>query len=147
VENDNQWAALCAAARWKTLVAAKGATTHIAIPSGIVWKHTGGNVGLATSGSGDVLAGIITGLAARGACVEQAAVWAVRLHALAGDELQRNLGRVGYLAREIPSQIPFLMDALARPAEAESSGPSVRQLSGKETSQKNAKSQDRSRTN
>ena len=44
------------------MVALKGALTHIATPDGEVWRHDGGNVGLAVSGSGDVLAGIIAGL-------------------------------------------------------------------------------------
>ncbi|MET0659121.1 MAG: NAD(P)H-hydrate dehydratase [Steroidobacteraceae bacterium] len=113
VENDKQRATVSAAKRWRTLVAGKGATTHIASPAGEVWIHAGGNVGLATSGSGDVLAGVITGLCARGAPVEQATAWAVRLHALAGDQLVQRYGRVGYLAREIPEHIPRLMEAYA----------------------------------
>ncbi|MET0988408.1 MAG: NAD(P)H-hydrate dehydratase [Steroidobacteraceae bacterium] len=116
VEKDKQHAALSAAKRWTTVVVAKGATTHIANPTGEVWVHAGGNVGLATSGSGDVLAGIITGLCARGAPIEQATVWAVRLHALAGDKLQQRFGRIGYLAREIPDHIPPLMESFADPA-------------------------------
>jgi NAD(P)H-hydrate repair Nnr-like enzyme with NAD(P)H-hydrate dehydratase domain len=69
--------------------------------------------GLGTSGSGDVLAGIIVGLAARGAPLEQAAVWGVALHARAGQALAERLGPIGYLARELPAQIPMLLDQLA----------------------------------
>lgn len=115
VESHKRHATLSAAKRWNTLVAGKGATTHIASPTGEVWVHSGGNVGLATSGSGDVLAGIITGLCSRGASIEQATVWGVRLHALAGDKLQQRYGRVGYLAREIPENIPLVMEAFAKP--------------------------------
>jgi ADP-dependent NAD(P)H-hydrate dehydratase len=49
------------AQRWNAVVALKGARTVIATPRGERWQHEGGNVGLATSGSGDVLAGIIAG--------------------------------------------------------------------------------------
>lgn len=91
------------------IVVLKGATTHIAAPDGRLWIHTRGSVGLGTSGSGDVLAGVITGLAARGAAPEQAAVWGVYLHGRAGAALTRRHGLVGYLAREISAEIPALL--------------------------------------
>jgi NAD(P)H-hydrate repair Nnr-like enzyme with NAD(P)H-hydrate dehydratase domain len=69
------------------VVALKGARTIIAAPGGERWQHEGGNIGLATSGSGDVLAGIIAGLAARGAELAQAVSWGVALHARAGERL------------------------------------------------------------
>lgn len=94
----------------------KGATTHVAAPDGRRWINTGGSVGLGTSGSGDVLAGIIAGLAARGAPPEQAAVWGVHLHAAAGAMLARRLGRLGLLAREIAAEVPPLMARLQRKA-------------------------------
>lgn len=98
----------CAQA-WGVVLALKGATTYIAAPDGRMWVNTAGSVGLGTSGSGDVLAGLITGLAARGATPEQAAVWGVHLHAKAGARLSRRLGLVGFLAREISGEIPGLM--------------------------------------
>jgi hydroxyethylthiazole kinase-like uncharacterized protein yjeF len=101
-----------AARRWNALVALKGATTIIAAPDGQVWRHEGGNVGLATSGSGDTLCGIIAGLAARGAPLEQACAWGVALHARAGDKLARQSGPLGYLARDIAPEVPALMHAL-----------------------------------
>jgi NAD(P)H-hydrate repair Nnr-like enzyme with NAD(P)H-hydrate dehydratase domain len=64
---------------------------------------------LGTSGSGDVLAGLIAGLAARGAAPEQAAVWGVWLHARAGKRLSQRLGTVGFLAREIAAEVPALL--------------------------------------
>ena len=101
-----------AAARdWNAVVALKGARTIIGAPDGGMWQHEGGNVGLASSGSGDVLAGIIAGLAARGASLAQAACWGVALHALAGERLAARLGSLGYLARELPDEIPALLDA------------------------------------
>ena len=90
----------------------KGADTLIASPEGDVWLHQGGCVGLGTSGSGDVLAGLITGLLAQGAPPAQAAVWGVALHARAGDALVRDIGAIGFLASEIPGQVPGIMEAL-----------------------------------
>ena len=106
-------AARAAAHRWNALVALKGATTCIAAPDGRLWTHEGGNAGLATSGSGDVLAGLIAGLAARGAALEQAAAWGVTLHALAGEQLARRLGPLGFMASELAAEVPALMHGLA----------------------------------
>ncbi|RZL09473.1 MAG: NAD(P)H-hydrate dehydratase [Rubrivivax sp.] len=100
-----------AAVLWNAVVALKGARTVIATPDGRWWQHEGGNVGLATSGSGDTLAGIITGLAARGAPLEQASAWGVALHAAAGVTLAERFGTLGYLARELSPEVPALMQA------------------------------------
>ena len=105
--------ALGAARRWNAIVALKGATTFIAAPDGSLWRHTGGNVGLAISGSGDVLAGVIAGLASRGAPAAQAAVWGVALHARAGEQLAARSGPLGYLARDLSAEVPALMGTLA----------------------------------
>ena len=96
--------AVDAARRWHAVVA---------LPDGSSWTHAGGNIGLAISGSGDTLAGIITGLAARGAPLEQACAWGIALHALAGEQLALRFGMLGYLAREIPAEIPALLRNLA----------------------------------
>jgi len=106
-------AAIGAARRWNAIVALKGATTFIAAPDGSLWRHTGGNVGLAISGSGDVLAGLVAGLASRGAVAAQAAVWGVALHARAGERLAARSGPLGYLARDLSAEVPPLMAALA----------------------------------
>ncbi|CAN5363986.1 NAD(P)H-hydrate dehydratase [soil metagenome] len=107
-------AARNAAREWNALVALKGANTVIAAPDGRAWLHAGGDIGLAVSGSGDTLAGIIAGLAARGAPLEQAAAWGVFVHASAGESLSRQFGRIGYLAREIPGKVPRLLERLGR---------------------------------
>ena len=109
---DPQHAALEAAREWNAVVAVKGASTLIAASDGSRWRHDCGHEGLATSGSGDVLAGLIAGLAARQAPLEQACAWGVVLHAMAGRELARRLGPLGYLARELPGEIPRLMRRL-----------------------------------
>ena len=113
VAADPQASALAAAQRWHAVVALKGRLTVIAAPDGRSWRHAGGNVGLGSSGSGDVLAGLVAGLAARGAPLEQAAAWGVALHALAGEQLALRHGPLGYLAREIDAEIPALLRLLA----------------------------------
>ena len=113
VQQQPQTMAREAARRWQAVVALKGRQTHIAAPDGRMWRHDGGNVGLATSGSGDTLAGLIAGLAARGAPLPQACAWGVVLHARAGERLTRRLGPLGLLARELAGEVPDLLRELA----------------------------------
>jgi hydroxyethylthiazole kinase-like uncharacterized protein yjeF len=87
----------------------KSVETYIATPEGEAWVNKEGSVGLGISGSGDVLSGLIAGLAARGATPAQAACWGVWLHARAGAVLEKKMGPVGYLAREIAREVPALM--------------------------------------
>ena len=101
-----------AAARLQAVVALKGRDTFIASPDGKAWRYADGPVGLATSGSGDVLAGLITGLLARGASAVHAACWGVFLHGEAGLRLSRQIGRLGFLARELGPQVPSILQAL-----------------------------------
>ncbi|HEX8284423.1 MAG TPA: NAD(P)H-hydrate dehydratase [Pyrinomonadaceae bacterium] len=102
-----------AAEEWRAVVVLKGRETFIASPGGAAYVNRAGNVGLATSGSGDVLAGVIAGLVARGAEALHAAAWGVHLHALAGERLSRRAGLLGFLARELPAEIPPLMSELS----------------------------------
>lgn len=92
----------------------KGPRTVLATPTGATFVSTNGNPGLGTSGSGDILAGVIAGLAARGASPIQAAAWAVYLHAAAGDKLARSQGPLGYLARDLSPELPALLAKLDR---------------------------------
>jgi hydroxyethylthiazole kinase-like uncharacterized protein yjeF len=108
VEEDPARFARDAARRLRAVVVMKGATTYIAQPDGALFCNIEGDVGLATSGSGDTLAGIIGGLLARGLRPIGAAVWGVYLHAQAGRALSQRIGP-GFLAREIPAEIPELM--------------------------------------
>ena len=110
VEDDPAACARAAAARFGAVVALKGAESWIAEPDGTLHHYAGGSVGLATSGSGDTLAGIVAGLAARGASAAQAAVWGVYVHGTAGNQLARRLGRVGYLARELLDEVPRVIE-------------------------------------
>lgn len=101
---------LRAAELYGALVLVKGVTSHVVTPDGRAWAYRGGAPGLGVSGSGDVLAGIVGGLLARGAEPLAALLWAVLLHGEAGESLARQVGPIGFLAREIPAQVPALLN-------------------------------------
>ena len=77
-----------------------------------VWVAEVGNPGLGTAGSGDVQAGLVTGLLGRGAQPVQAAVWGAYLHGTAGDRVADRVGPLGYLARELGAEVPALLAEL-----------------------------------
>jgi ADP-dependent NAD(P)H-hydrate dehydratase len=98
-----------AAKRYRSVVVVKGVTSHVVTPDGDAWTYRGGGPGLGVSGSGDVLAGIVGGLLARGAEPLTALLWAVWLHGEAGAAMARKTGAIGFLAREVPDEIPALL--------------------------------------
>lgn len=108
IEADPRAALEKAAARYGGALMVKGATSYIAAGT-VRLAYGGGGVGLATGGSGDVLAGLIGALAARGLTPLAALAWGTWLHGEAGRQLAETVGPIGYLARELPAQIPRLM--------------------------------------
>jgi ADP-dependent NAD(P)H-hydrate dehydratase len=104
--DDPSGAARELAAAAQATVGLGGATSWVAAPDGRLWRDESGGAGLGVSGSGDVRAGIVAGLLARGADPVQAAVWAAHLHGRAGERLAAAIGRLGFLARELPPEIP-----------------------------------------
>lgn len=99
------------AAQAGCVVVMKGVPTYVVDHAGTALKYLVHAPGLGTSGSGDVLAGLIAGLMARGASPTTAAAWGAWLHGNAGLQLARQVGPVGYLARDISPQVPQLMAA------------------------------------
>jgi NAD(P)H-hydrate repair Nnr-like enzyme with NAD(P)H-hydrate dehydratase domain len=81
---------------------------EIAAPDGRRWACSDGTPGLGTSGSGDVLAGLIGGAAARSGDAAQAACWGTYVHHEAGCRLSNRMGRLGFLARELLEEVPSL---------------------------------------
>lgn len=97
-----------AAARFGATVVLKSARTWIATPGRQSLLYDHGSPGLATAGSGDVLAGIIGGLLARDVAPHDAAAWGVWIHGEAGRKLTADIGLLGFLARDIIPLIPSM---------------------------------------
>ena len=84
----------------------KGARTIIASPDGRVMINRTGNSGMATGGSGDVLAGMTGSLLAQSAKPFDAAAAAVYLHGLAGDIAAEKLSKISMLPTDLINEIP-----------------------------------------
>jgi ADP-dependent NAD(P)H-hydrate dehydratase len=93
-------------------VALKGTETWVCGPGTPLLHYTGGCPGLGIGGSGDVLAGIIGGLIARGAPPLVATAWGVALHGAAGQQAAKEIGAAGFLARELLPRVPRLLETL-----------------------------------
>jgi len=102
--------ALDAADRFGATIIMKGPQTIVASKRGELLQYSGGGPGMATAGSGDVLAGLLGGLLARGTDVLVAAAWSVFLHGEAGKRVAGAPGATGFLARELLAPIPMLME-------------------------------------
>ncbi|MGI6085692.1 MAG: NAD(P)H-hydrate dehydratase [Acetivibrionales bacterium] len=87
-------------------VVLKGAGTIIAANDGRISINPTGNHGMATAGSGDVLAGVITSLLGQGLSPYEAAIAGTYLHGLAGDFAASEKGAVGVMASDIAENIP-----------------------------------------
>lgn len=97
------------AERTGSVVVSGLATSWIVAPDGRVWRDESGGPGLGASGSGDVKAGVIAGLVVRGGDPAQATAWATYAHGRAGERLAAQVGFVGFLARELMTEIPRVL--------------------------------------
>jgi ADP-dependent NAD(P)H-hydrate dehydratase len=114
VEREPGRAVLDAVERFGATVAVRGQTTWIADPRAGPFVERGGHATLGTSGSGDVLAGMVLGLAARGAPALSALSWAVHAHCRCGQVLAGRDGGIGMIARELLDLIPRSFNELLR---------------------------------
>ena len=96
----------------------KGAPTVIASPTGEVDFCSLGNDGMATAGSGDVLAGLVAGVLAQGADLPTAARLATMIHSRAGDICRTEIGAHGMLAGDILRCLPYAWRELEGDDEA-----------------------------
>jgi len=99
------------AGQWRVTLVLKGANSIIAAPDGRALISPFANPGLASGGTGDVLAGVITGLIAQGVEPFQAAALGGYLHGLTGEDAAKELGSAGMLAGDL---LPALPRAMAR---------------------------------
>ncbi len=124
---DHVGSARTAAAAFGCEVVFKGAPTVVASPGGTADLCSLGNDGMATAGSGDVLAGLLAGLLAQHLPPDVAARVGVMVHSRAGDIARAELGRRGMIAGDILRFVPFAWRELEAGPDEEESPPADRE--------------------
>lgn len=102
------------ASEWGKTIVLKGAYTVVAAPDGRCRISPVANAGLASAGTGDVLAGVIAGLVAQGLNPFDAAALGVWLHAQAGEMIKDELGDAGMLASDLLPVLPKVIKGLKK---------------------------------
>lgn len=97
--------------RYDGTVILKGANTLIVQPSEPVWLCDRGNPGMGTAGMGDVLTGVLAGVAGQVSDAQLTARVAVLVHALAGDRAAERTGERGLLAGDVIAQLPACVNS------------------------------------
>lgn len=101
IQRDRPAAARAIAKAYHAITVLKGHHTLVAAPGGELHLCMGGNPGMATAGTGDILAGVIVGLMARGLGTEDAACLGVYHHAKAGDRAAFEHGQESLIASDL----------------------------------------------
>ncbi len=91
---------------FEVVLVSKANKTLVAGPDGSIYENYTGNPGLATAGTGDVLAGIIAGLLAQGFTTFEASQLGVYLHGLAGDIAAQEKTQPGIIASDVIEYLP-----------------------------------------
>jgi len=112
IEEDRLETAQRAAQEWGHVVVLKGAYTVIAVPDGRATINPFANPGLASAGTGDVLAGCIVGFLAQGLEPYAAAIAGAYIHGLAGELVRQKLGDAGMVAGDLLPMLPRVIKAL-----------------------------------
>jgi hydroxyethylthiazole kinase-like uncharacterized protein yjeF len=102
------------AAEWHQTIVLKGAYTIIATADGRCRISPFANAGLASAGTGDVLAGVIAGLVAQGLKPFDAAALGVYLHGLAGEKVKNEIGDTGMIASDLLPVLPLVINQLKK---------------------------------
>ncbi len=100
------------AAEWNKTIVLKGAYTVVAAPDGRSQVSNIANPGLASAGTGDVLAGAIAGMVAQGLSLFDAAACGVYLHGMAGEMVRDRLGDAGMIASDLLVALPQVIKQL-----------------------------------
>ena len=106
VQADRVTVAQSQAATWGHVVVLKGAHTVVAAPDGRTAIEPFANAGLATAGTGDVLAGAVVALRAQGLGAFESAVAGAYLHGLAGELARAKMGVAGMVAGDVLAYLP-----------------------------------------
>ncbi|MFO8101470.1 MAG: NAD(P)H-hydrate dehydratase [Dehalococcoidia bacterium] len=109
IQEDRLEAALTAARQWGRTVVLKGAFTVVASPEGKAGICGIANPGLASAGTGDVLAGAIAGFMAQGLPPFDAATCGVYIHAMAGEMVKAEIGDTGMIASDLLLALPVVI--------------------------------------
>jgi len=112
IQSDRAGIAKKLASEWRKTIVLKGAYTVIATPKGQVRISPVANPGLASAGTGDVLAGAIAGLVAQGLSLFDAAALGVYLHGKAGEVVRDRLGDTGMIATDLLPILPLVIKQL-----------------------------------
>jgi len=110
IQQDRVGAAQRLAAKYRAVVVLKGCGTVVADPAGRYAICPLGNPGMASAGSGDVLAGVIGALLAQRLSLWDAAITGVVAHAAAGDLVALEQGERGMLASDITTCLPWVLN-------------------------------------
>lgn len=108
IQRDRVGSAVAIARRFGAVAVLKGAGTIVTDGSRVFINKTG-NPGLATGGSGDVLAGIVASFLARKMAPFEAAILSVYIHGRAGDLAAVRIGELGMIATDLLEQIPVAL--------------------------------------
>lgn len=109
---DIEWAAKEITENYNCVTVLKTHKTFVCAPDGRTYTNNTGNNALAKAGSGDVLTGIISGLAAQGMELFEAACLGVYLHGLCGDIAAQKLSPYCVMAEDLINTIPEAVKTL-----------------------------------
>ncbi len=109
IEQDRINTALSFSKKTKTCLVLKGVPTVIATPDGRAFINSTGNPGMATAGTGDVLAGMISAFLAQGLTHCDASILGVYIHGLLGDRMAEIKGRHSLIASDIINVLPSII--------------------------------------
>ena len=112
IQADRVNKAKSSAVEWNKVIALKGAYTVVASPGGKTMLSPFANPGLASAGTGDVLAGAIAGLLSQGLALGDAAALGVYLHGSAGELVRNELGDAGMIASDLLPALPRVVKGL-----------------------------------
>ena len=112
VQQDRVGVARAFSRDWHVVTVLKGARTLVTDPGGRLCINVTGNPGMATGGMGDVLTGMIGGLLVQGIDPYEASAFGAWMHGSAGDHAAREIGPLGFLAKELLGYLPRIFAEL-----------------------------------